>query len=225
METYIPLSNTPSPDGEVDFIVNMTKEEYVRLDGCNTNDTIRCFIRFMWAQSIWNTSDIITNIKRPKNFVMGTFEWAGTRTAFYNEIGYVVNLYNQQNNALKKYFDIIVFRIKPEEIRSEPMQKIYILQLEHHKFYVGKTNRSVEEEFADHIKGSGCKWTLLHKPIAIVDIIVNVDNYDVDKYTKIYMDKYGIGNVRGGTYSMPILSNHQITAIQNELSTAKSSKK
>ena len=41
---------------------------------------------------------------------------------------------------------------------------------------------------------------LKYKPIEIVEIIPNCDNYDEDKYTKIYMDKYGVDKVHEGSY-------------------------
>lgn len=79
------------------------------------------------------------------------------------------------------------------------MVYIYILLLEHEKYYVGKTNNP-EFRISDHFNNNGSEWTKLHKPIQILDIIPNCDDYDEDKYTKIYMDAFGIENVRGGSY-------------------------
>ena len=79
------------------------------------------------------------------------------------------------------------------------MVYIYVLKLEQNKYYIGKTdNPNIRLE--NHFSSNGCEWTKLYKPLKIIEIIPNCDNYDEDKYTKIYMDKYGIDNVRGGIY-------------------------
>jgi hypothetical protein len=39
-----------------------------------------------------------------------------------------------------------------------------------------------------------------YKPIEPLELIPNCDDYDEDKYTRKYMDKYGIDNVRGGSF-------------------------
>lgn len=76
---------------------------------------------------------------------------------------------------------------------------IYVLKLEQNKYYIGKTdNPNIRLE--NHFSSNGSEWTKLYKPLNIIDIIPNCDNYDEDKYTKIYMDKFGIDNVRGGIY-------------------------
>lgn len=97
---------------------------------------------------------------------------------------------------------------------------LYILQLSSGKYYIGKTNRDVEERINEHYKGGGCKWTTLYKPVKLIKIIQNPGEFDEDKHTKIYMKKYGIDNVRGGSYTEEILSDSVKKILQKEICTA-----
>jgi hypothetical protein len=98
--------------------------------------------------------------------------------------------------------------------------KLYVLKLEQSKFYIGKTNKDVAKRFDEHIRGYGAVWTRLYKPIKLLEQIDNVDKFDEDKYTKIYMDKFGIDNVRGGSYTKIKLDDEEIKLIKKELMTA-----
>lgn len=77
---------------------------------------------------------------------------------------------------------------------------IYILKLENNKYYVGKTSHP-KTRIDQHFANQGSSWTKKHNPIDIEAIIPDCDDYDEDKYVKKYMDKFGIDNVRGGTFS------------------------
>lgn len=79
------------------------------------------------------------------------------------------------------------------------MVYIYILQLEEGKYYIGKTI-SPSFRLDSHFNSNGSAWTKLYKPIKMVELIPNCDDYDEDKYTRMYMDKYGVDNVRGGSF-------------------------
>ena len=79
------------------------------------------------------------------------------------------------------------------------MVYIYILQLEHGKYYVGKTSNP-SFRLDSHFNSNGSAWTKKYNAIKLVELIPNCDDYDEDKYTKVYMDKYGIDNVRGGSF-------------------------
>jgi hypothetical protein len=64
---------------------------------------------------------------------------------------------------------------------------------------VGKTiNPSFRLD--SHFNSNGSAWTKLYKPIKMVELIPDCDDYDEDKYTRMFMDKYGIENVRGGSF-------------------------
>jgi hypothetical protein len=79
---------------------------------------------------------------------------------------------------------------------------IYILKLVENKFYVGKTRNPcfrLDSHFEKY-SGGGSAWTRKYKPLAVEQLIPDCDDYDEDKYTRIYMDKYGIDNVRGGSF-------------------------
>ena len=56
----------------------------------------------------------------------------------------------------------------------------------------------------------------LYKPKSFVEQRWNIDMMDVDKCVKKYMLKYGIENVRGGTYQSVVLTKEQIHNINTE---------
>ena len=76
---------------------------------------------------------------------------------------------------------------------------IYILELEEGKYYVGKTNNPYFR-LESHFNSNGSEWTKKYKPIRVLKLNPNCDDYDEDKITRKYMDKYGINNVRGGSF-------------------------
>jgi hypothetical protein len=86
---------------------------------------------------------------------------------------------------------------------------IYILKLEEGKYYVGKTNNP-HFRLNNHFHYNGSAWTKKYKPIQIIEIIPDCNDYDEDKYTRMYMDKYGINNVRGGSFVSLILDESTI---------------
>jgi excinuclease UvrABC nuclease subunit len=93
---------------------------------------------------------------------------------------------------------------------------IYILSLEQGKFYVGKTG-NVPRRLNDHFKGRGAAWTKMFKPIKVMDILENQSLFTEDNITKQLMDKYGIGEVRGGSYCQIKLSKCDLYCLQKEL--------
>ncbi len=84
------------------------------------------------------------------------------------------------------------------------MVLIYVLQLQQGKYYIGKTNNP-HLRLDNHFNSNGSAWTKKYKPIKVLELIPNCDDYDEDKYTRKYMDLYGINNVRGGSFSSIIL--------------------
>ena len=93
---------------------------------------------------------------------------------------------------------------------------IYVLLLEKGKYYIGKSN-DVFKRCIEHFEGSGSCWTKKYKPLKLEKTIENVSPFEEDKITKEYMLKYGIENVRGGTYIQIELTESQINSINDEL--------
>lgn len=79
------------------------------------------------------------------------------------------------------------------------MVYIYILECEQKKYYIGKTlNPSFR--LKDHFTSNGSAWTKKYNPIKLLELKSNQDDEDEDKITIQYMKKYGIENVRGGSF-------------------------
>ena len=97
---------------------------------------------------------------------------------------------------------------------------VYVLKLEEGKFYVGKS-KDVHERLRAHRKGAQeWAWTAKYKPVPGDDAIlyrgVVQHNTHEDAVTKEMMSKYGIDNLRGGTYSQVKLPEHQERTLKDE---------
>lgn len=97
---------------------------------------------------------------------------------------------------------------------------IYILQLNNDKYYVGKTNRLIDDRYKEHLDGIGSFWTKKYKPLSVIKQIENSSPFDEDRYVKEYMAIYGIENVRGGSYNQEELNSETIKFLRNELRTS-----
>lgn len=92
--------------------------------------------------------------------------------------------------------------------RYEAPTTLYVLLCSENKYYIGKSN-DIQERIKSHMNGTGSEWTKKYKPIRPIQIIKNASPFDEDKYTIMYMCKYGIDNVRGGTFSSLQLSTEE----------------
>jgi hypothetical protein len=97
---------------------------------------------------------------------------------------------------------------------------LYILRLKQGKYYIGTTNKDVTDRLQEHMSGRGSSWTIKYKVLRLEKTIENCDKYDEDKWTKIYMDRHGITNVRGGSYCEMTLNTESIGCISREVSHA-----
>jgi cellular nucleic acid-binding protein len=100
---------------------------------------------------------------------------------------------------------------------------IYVLSCQSNKFYVGKTTfNRLYDRYKEHTKTtSGSSWTLKYPPVDIHNIYDLKKETDEDTYTKEYMFKYGIDNVRGGSYTSVILPEYKLKILKEEFNTSK----
>uniref|UniRef100_A0A6C0ADN5 GIY-YIG domain-containing protein n=1 Tax=viral metagenome TaxID=1070528 RepID=A0A6C0ADN5_9ZZZZ len=94
---------------------------------------------------------------------------------------------------------------------------IYALELENNKWYIGKTS-DIELKINEHkSKNNHNFWTYEYK-IKNYEIIENPvkSKFSEDNLTKEYMMKYGIENVRGGSYLKFKLDEDEIKILKRE---------
>ncbi len=96
------------------------------------------------------------------------------------------------------------------------MSTLYVLQLKNGKYYIGKTD-NIERRFEQHLSGQGSAWTKMYSPIKMLETRQVRSPHDENNLTKDYMKKYGIENVRGGSYSQTILGSESFNLLEREL--------
>lgn len=99
---------------------------------------------------------------------------------------------------------------------------IYVLECDLYKYYVGKTD-NVCKRYNQHLEGKGAEWTKLFKSIKIIELKESINVFDEEAKTLEYMLKYGIDNVRGGSYTQIVLSSEQISLINSTIRNANGS--
>jgi len=92
---------------------------------------------------------------------------------------------------------------------------LYFLKLIEEKYYVGYS-KIPEERILNHFTENGSEWTKKYTPIVVLEIRRG-GLFDEQKYTLLYMQKYGIENVRGGSFSNINLSKEQIYEINRQI--------
>ena len=75
---------------------------------------------------------------------------------------------------------------------------VYVLKLEHGKWYVGQcpTTEGVLDQFSDTVSG----WCHLHRPIELHSVHEEPSEFDLDAYIREFMAVVGGDDVRGGSY-------------------------
>lgn len=95
------------------------------------------------------------------------------------------------------------------------MEKVYVLLLQYNKYYIGKS-KNVSLRLQQHNNGNGSEWTKVYKPIKIIETI---NNGNEDTITIHYMKKYGIENVRGGSFCNIYLTDETKKVLQKMIAT------
>ena len=90
---------------------------------------------------------------------------------------------------------------------------IYILKLIDDKFYIGFSS-DPKKRINDHFNGIGSSFTKKYKPLKLIEIINEVNVDKVDKYVIKYMKKYGVYNVRGGSFKNDTLTENQLNILK-----------
>lgn len=89
---------------------------------------------------------------------------------------------------------------------------IYVLKLHDEKYYIGKTD-NLETRLNAHYNCTGSSWTQKYPAVQTLETVETDDPFDEDKITLKYMEKYGIDNVRGGTFCRINLTVHEKNTI------------
>ena len=96
------------------------------------------------------------------------------------------------------------------------MVAIYVLRLERGKYYVGLTRKNIERIW-QHIDGKGAAWTKKYPPKDGKEILSFQDGLkvaDEDRITLEMMAKYGVRNVRGGSWCRVNMTSKQVSELE-----------
>lgn len=92
------------------------------------------------------------------------------------------------------------------------LKAMYVLELEHGKFLVGLSSDPIKA-MEEHREGLGGAWTEIHRPVRIRETVPFVKEEELDGHVRIAMRKWGVENVRGGSWSGVRLTDQERQAV------------
>ena len=101
------------------------------------------------------------------------------------------------------------------------MVAIYVLKLERGKYYVGITRKNVKRVW-QHIDGKGAAWTKKYPPLKTKPVLSFNEGLrvsDEDRITLETMKRYGVKNVRGGSWCKVNMSSREVSNLEKKIST------
>lgn len=101
------------------------------------------------------------------------------------------------------------------EKSKEENINLYLLKLENGKYYVGRSEKS-SKQLKENIPQPNIEWTKKYLPISIVEVLPMFHPKNEDIYVKSCMKRYGIPNVRGGSYIQMCLTPNTIFSLNSE---------
>ena len=101
-------------------------------------------------------------------------------------------------------------------VQRPRMVNIYVLELQGNRYYVGKTNRTFQR-FNQHKSGSGARWTQKHKVKDLFAFHKDMKDTDENKITIQMMKKYGVRNVRGGSWTKVNMTEAEIKRLEKRI--------
>ena len=99
------------------------------------------------------------------------------------------------------------------------MVAIYVLKLERGKYYVGMTRKNIDRVLT-HIDGRGAAWTKKYPPSGAKPILSfqeGLRESDEDRITLEIMKKYGVKNVRGGSWCKVRMTKREIADLEKQV--------
>ena len=96
------------------------------------------------------------------------------------------------------------------------MVNIYVLELKHNKYYVGKTDHTLQR-FNQHMRKNGAKWTKKYPVIDLYDFHPRMKSSDENRITREMMRKFGVANVRGGSWTKVNMTKDEIRRLESKL--------
>lgn len=100
------------------------------------------------------------------------------------------------------------------------MQYVYALELKEKKYYVGLTGNP-DQRIKQHSEGRGSAWTKKY-PVLKVLFVKEGDAWDEEKGTLALMSRYGVQNVRGGSYSRVVLPRSELNKAMQQIASVES---
>lgn len=78
----------------VDYLVNVTRNEYINLNSANSDETISSIVRYLHYNGIWDISDNVKHVMKHVKYVPDTTS---------KNISYILDEYNKQPTTTKEF--------------------------------------------------------------------------------------------------------------------------